>query len=272
MILEAMTWFAKVGRIFFFLAILSFAVQHFVYAISQSPKSMGYPWGPVPYWLAYVVGLMLILIAAARMSSKYATAGTLLLAILLFGRAIVTFGPMLVSNVRNGAVWTPLSELIAMSGASLFLSGMASGSSSTVRIPDGVGRWRTMIGPMLFGSPLIVFGIEHFVYARYVATLVPAWIPGHLFWTYLAGVAFIVAAVAILLRRVTWPATILLGLMFCSWVFLVHAPRIFANPRNGYEWTSGFVALAMSGASWILSSMDSTSVPFAPAATSGAHA
>ena len=136
------------------------------------------------------------------MSSKYATAGTLLLAILLFGRAIVTFGPMLVSNVRNGAVWTPLSELIAMSGASLFLSGMASGSSSTVRIPDRVGRWSRVVGPMLFGGPLIVFGIEHFVYARYVATLVPAWIPGHLFWTYLVGVTFIVAAAAILLPTV----------------------------------------------------------------------
>src|SRR5690348_6880973 len=113
--------FPKVGRVFFFLAIVFFAAQHFVYAVSSSPKSMGYPWVPVPHWLAYVVGSLLIVVAAALMSSKYATAGTLLLAILLFGRAIVTFGPMLVSNVRNGAVWTPLSELIAMSGASLFL-------------------------------------------------------------------------------------------------------------------------------------------------------
>jgi uncharacterized membrane protein len=43
-----------------------------------------------------------------------------------------------------------------------------------------------------------VFGIEHFLYAAFVATLVPSWIPGSYFWTYFAGVALVAAGVAMI--------------------------------------------------------------------------
>jgi uncharacterized membrane protein len=34
---------------------------------------------------------------------------------------------------------------------------------------------------------LAVFGIQHFIYAEFAATLVPALLPRHLFFIYLAG-------------------------------------------------------------------------------------
>ena len=44
----------------------------------------------------------------------------------------------------------------------------------------------------------------------------------------------------------------LLGLMFFLWVVILHAPRVAASPHNGNEWTSAFVALAMSGSALLV--------------------
>jgi uncharacterized membrane protein len=52
-----------------------------------------------------------------------------------------------------------------------------------------------------FGIPLVIFGIQHLMYGRFVATLVPSWIPGRLFWAYFVGVAFIAAAVSIATKK-----------------------------------------------------------------------
>jgi hypothetical protein len=44
----------------------------------------------------------------------------------------------------------------------------------------------------------------------------------------------------------------LLGLMFLLWTVLLHAPRVFAHIHNEDELTSLFIALAMSGGSFIV--------------------
>jgi hypothetical protein len=47
-------------------------------------------------------------------------------------------------------------------------------------------------------------------------------------------------------------AASLLGLMFLLWVLLLHSPRVAGAAHNGNEWTSLFVALAMSGAAFLV--------------------
>ena len=44
----------------------------------------------------------------------------------------------------------------------------------------------------------------------------------------------------------------LLGIMFLSWVLILHAPRIIAG-NAGNEWISGFIALAMAGGAFVVS-------------------
>jgi uncharacterized membrane protein len=108
------------------------------------------------------------------------------------------------------------------------------------------------LGRFLFALPLLVFGIQHFMYARYVATLVPSWIPGHLFWAYFVGVAFIATTLAIATQTKARLSATWLGIMFLLWVLVLHLPRVAAAPHNGDEWTSAFVALAMSGGAFLV--------------------
>ena len=245
------------GITLFFTALFCFAVQHLVYATSSAKMTMGYPWIPVSHGFALVVGSVLILACLSVIAYRQAQTALLLVAVLLLARALIVFAPLLARNVRNGSLWTPFAELIAFSGASLCLfaglSGVAPRPGRANQMLFAISR----LARFLFGAPLIIFGSQHFIYASFVATLVPAWIPGRLFWTHFVGVCFLLAAAAILSRQLIRQATILLGLMFFSWVVVVHAPRIAASPRNGYEWTSGFVALAMAGSAWILSGANS---------------
>jgi len=66
------------------------------------------------------------------------------------------------------------------------------------------------------------------------------------------GIAFIATTLSILSGVKARLAATLLGIMFFTWVFILHLPRVIAASTNGNEWTSLLVALAMSGGSWIV--------------------
>lgn len=108
------------------------------------------------------------------------------------------------------------------------------------------------VGRVMFAAPLVVFAVQHFLYALFISTLVPAWMPGRLFLAYFTGAAFLAAAAAILAGRPARLAGGLLGAMFLVFVLTTHIPRIAKSPADASEWTSGFVALAMCGAAWMV--------------------
>jgi uncharacterized membrane protein YphA (DoxX/SURF4 family) len=116
----------------------------------------------------------------------------------------------------------------------------------------GYRRQLTTIGRFVFGACMVVFGVQHFMYTQFIATLVPSWLPLHVFWTYFFGVALIAAGISIVTGIQARVAAILLGAMFLLWVVVLHAPRVAASPHNGDEWSSLFVAMAMCGSCFII--------------------
>jgi putative oxidoreductase len=88
-------------------------------------------------------------------------------------------------------------------------------------------------GRFLLAVPMIIYGFEHFIFAKFVATLVPGWIPWHFFWTYFVGVALIAAGLAILVKRQTFLAAALLGGMIFAFVLLCHIPILARAHGDG---------------------------------------
>jgi uncharacterized membrane protein YphA (DoxX/SURF4 family) len=84
--------------------------------------------------------------------------------------------------------------------------------------------------------------------------MVPAWIPGSLFWTYFAGAALLGSGLAILLNIKTRPIAALLGLMIFIWFIILHIPRVVSTPiaDDEGEITSAFLALAYSGIAFLI--------------------
>jgi uncharacterized membrane protein YphA (DoxX/SURF4 family) len=114
---------------------------------------------------------------------------------------------------------------------------------------------------------LIVAGIQHFLYVSFVATLVPRWIPGHVFWTYFAGIALIAGGLGILIPNVRRPAALLTGIMISLWIVLLHIPRALAAPRDSNETTAVFEAIAVSAGVFLTASLAELRDPIQPRAT-----
>lgn len=79
-------------------------------------------------------------------------------------------------------------------------------------------------GRITFAVPFLVFGINHFMNAQGMGGMVPEFIPGGVFWVYLTGVAHILAAIAILIKKWVKIATVLLAIMLLIFALAIHLP------------------------------------------------
>ncbi|MEP7338260.1 MAG: DoxX family membrane protein [Acidobacteriota bacterium] len=244
---------APLGRFFLAIAMVAFGVQHFVYldfVTRVFPKLSA--WVPGRPFLACVFGAFLVAGGLAIMLGKAARLAALLLgAVILVSFALLHL-PLAMANPHNGGLWTNAGKALALSGGSFLVAGSL---PANLKLP---ANWLAKIGRALekfipwgrcfLAAFLILGGIQHFIYAEFVATLVPSWIPGHLFWTYFAGVALIAGGVGIIIPMTTRLAASLTAIMIFLWVVLLHIPRALADLHNANETTAVFEALAMTGA------------------------
>ncbi|MFY9688593.1 MAG: DoxX family membrane protein [Candidatus Acidiferrales bacterium] len=89
-----------------------------------------------------------------------------------------------------------------------------------------------LFGPLFYAAPLAAFGTEHFTLTRGIASIVPAWIPWHLFWAYFVGACFIAGPLSLVTRIQARLAACLLALTFFLFVVLMDAPAWAQDPRN----------------------------------------
>jgi uncharacterized membrane protein len=87
-------------------------------------------------------------------------------------------------------------------------------------------------GRFLLGVPMVIFGIEHFLFANFVTMIVPPWIPWPLFWTYFVGIALIAAGLAIIVRKEAQLAGLLLGAMILAFILLIHSRLLAQLPSD----------------------------------------
>jgi len=108
------------------------------------------------------------------------------------------------------------------------------------------------LGPVFVAAPMAVFGAEHFVDARDIMQLVPAWMPAHLFWTYFVGCAWIAAATSLVSMKFVRLSATLLGAAFFLFVLMMDLPGAIADPGNRIGWSLALRQLAYAGGAWAL--------------------
>jgi len=104
-----------------------------------------------------------------------------------------------------------------------------------------------VFGPLFYAAPLAAFGTEHFTLTAVIASLVPAWIPWHLFWAYFVGACFVLAGLSLVTGVQSRLAASLLALTFFLFVVLMDAPGWARNPRDRFGLTLGLRELSFSG-------------------------
>jgi uncharacterized membrane protein YphA (DoxX/SURF4 family) len=236
---------SRLGRILSGAAMALFGLLYLFHARAAGPPP-GPPWTAETGALAWLTGTVFVIAGVCIASGIWGRLAAALLGAAFLLRVVIVYAPRLFAHLHDPGPWTSGFEILALAAVALVLAGEPDSLNSMSM--EGL----VAAGRVLFAAALVVFGVQHFLYAKFIATLIPAWIPGHLFWAYFVGVAFVAAALSIATRAQGRLAAALLGLMFLLWVIVLHAPRVMAAPHNGNEWTSAIVALAMSGGAFVL--------------------
>jgi uncharacterized membrane protein YphA (DoxX/SURF4 family)/uncharacterized membrane protein len=104
-----------------------------------------------------------------------------------------------------------------------------------------------LFGPLFYAAPLAAFGTEHFTLTKAIASIVPRWIPWHLFWAYFVGACFIAAALSLVTKIQVRLSASLLALTFFLFVVLMDAPGWVHNLRDRFGLTLTLRELSFSG-------------------------
>ena len=104
-----------------------------------------------------------------------------------------------------------------------------------------------LFGPLFYAAPIAAFGTEHFTLTNVIASIVPSWIPWHLFWAYFVGICFIAAALSLVTRIQVRLSASLLALTFFLFVVLMDAPAWAQNLRDRFGLTLTLRELSFSG-------------------------
>jgi uncharacterized membrane protein len=109
-----------------------------------------------------------------------------------------------------------------------------------------------VLGPVIFAIPLAVFGAEHFTATPILAGMVPAWLPGHVFWALFVGACLIAAALGIAAGKYAGLASALAGVLILLFELLIHIPNVIGNPHTRIAWVVALREPAFAGGAFAL--------------------
>ena len=234
------------GPYFYAIAVAAFGVIQLVnqnFLTGLFPVPAGLPWRV--FWVDLCS--ILFLLAGAGLAFRvrpYLAAALAGYIFFLFFFSVHL--PGMLTDIYNPNTWSPAFEALMLgSGAFIIANNMAKGSTDQ--------RWgritgiAAVAGLYLFALSLVVFAVLHIRYNAYILTLIPEWMPVHVFLAYLVIAGFLLSSFSLFTNLKVPLASGLLGIMFLLWVLTLHGPRAIGKWNVETEWASLFVSLAVSG-------------------------
>jgi uncharacterized membrane protein len=106
----------------------------------------------------------------------------------------------------------------------------------------------------LFGVPMVIFGVMHFMYGEMMAGLVPAAIPGGVLWVYIIGLVLIASGVSIVAARYMREMGLVLAATLGLFVVFVHIPGLGVAATQQVSMSNMLKDIALAGGALYLSS------------------
>jgi uncharacterized membrane protein YphA (DoxX/SURF4 family) len=248
----------KTARLAYCLGLAGMVIPQFFYGefgANFFPKWPGLPM--VAFWV-YLFTIVTIAACIAIAFEKKARTAALILGGLLLATYCLGYIPyelIIEPNNKHLGSWGDGLKESASAGGAFVIAGsfpedITAGKSTLI-------KWLEKLipfGRIFFCITMILYGFCHFFYTQPISTLVPNWIPGHIFWTYFAGVALIGLGGAIVFRIRLQNAAMLLGAIILIWLIILHIPLAIADPfgNKANSIVSAFSALAFSGIAFVI--------------------
>jgi uncharacterized membrane protein len=240
----------KVGSTFFIFGMIGFGIEHFVFKQFVTGRAPAWPADTFgnEVW-AYCSGLLIILAAIAIYFRIRSQTAALLIAFLICGWSLVRQIPVLyAAQIKYGGELTNLGKALTLLGGTLIIIALQKAESASGSKNDLLISIASICVAIFF----IIAGIQHFIFAEFVAYLVPVWIPGKVFWTYFAGVALLLAGIGLIIKKTRSLAGTASGLMIFTWFIILHIPRAVSAGFDPNEWTAVVESFTFSGIALIL--------------------
>jgi len=180
--------------------------------------------------LAYVSGAILIVAALAILFTKKGGLAAIVIAVLIFLLSVLRHLPHFMND------WANAYKSMALLGGALIIASSffreTRITTTGTRHKEGVQKSLIVIGSILIAAFFIVCGYAHFKFVEFVQSLIPDYIPFHVFWTYFCGICLLAGGAGVLIPQTRRLAALLSGIMVAGWFLLLHIPRFIANTHD----------------------------------------
>src|SRR6185437_5682475 len=210
------------GPLFYAGPIAAFGTEHFT--VTKGITSIVPAWIPWhPFWV-YLVGACFIAAALSLVTGIEARLSASLLALTFFLFVVLMHAPSWAHHLRDRFALTVALREISFSGGALALAA----TLTEPRHERGAHLLRT-IARYFVAIPVLFFSLEQFMHGDHVPGIplepvTPAWIYGHVIWTYLAAAVYAVAGTLLLVGKKTRAAATWLGLAVLFVELVVYVP------------------------------------------------
>ena len=201
--------------------------------------------------LTYLRAFIYVACGIGLLWGRTATAAARVLFAYFLVWLLVFRAPGLLHGFGVDVYWS-LCETAVMLGAAWILYASLATDWDRQRVGFVVGDKGLRIARALYGAAIIPFGIAHFQYLKHTASMVPSWLPAHVFWAYFTGAAFIAAGVAILVGVWARTAVALSTLQMGLFLALVWVPAVTTRSLNAFQRGEVLTTWVLTAAAWVV--------------------
>ena len=209
------------------------------------------PWVPGRTALAYGSGILMLGSGAGLLMRATASWAARVLFPYLIVWALLKVPALFVAPKIEG-VWLGFGELAMLLAGGWVLFARLAEVRADSWLAFAAGDRGIRIARYLFAVWVIPVGLSHFFYTKATIDLIPAWIPGRMFWAYLTGAGHVASGLGVLFSVAPRLAVFAEAGMLSAITLLVWAPAVLTHPTVRMPWTAFWISWVITAAVWVL--------------------
>ncbi|MGH8397679.1 MAG: DoxX family protein [Gammaproteobacteria bacterium] len=243
---------ASVGQAVFAATLIAIGILGVVKG-DFTPVWAGVPKGmPARELLAYLCTLISLACGVGLLWRRASSsAARVLLAYLLLWIVLINGHEALPAPTVLGA-WYPFAQTAVIVAAAWILYAWFAADWDKRWLSFATGGKGVRIARVLYSLTLVFFGVSHFIYLSNTTSLVPHWLPAHVFWAYFFGATYIAAGVAILIGVFARLAAALSAIQMGIFTLLVWVPFVVAGHISANNWSEFVVSWTLVAGGWVV--------------------